>query len=118
MSEDMDRLYVVVRSDLPSGTIMVQSCHAAVDWCLRYVGQAARWRDHGGNNLVILSVPDEPALLRLHAQAEAEGWQEHLVREPDLGGEATAFAVEEAARRRLSSLPLALRARNAEAAMA
>jgi peptidyl-tRNA hydrolase len=82
----------------------------------------ARWHAHS-NYLVIVSVPDEVALIALTTRARERGIASHLVHEPDIGDAATALALEpgDAARRLCSSLPLAMRERPAltprEAAM-
>jgi len=67
------------------------------------------------NYLVIVSVPDEVALIGLTTRAREAGITHHLVHEPDLGNESTALVLEpgDIARRLCSSYPLALR----EAAM-
>jgi hypothetical protein len=102
------KLYVVVRSDLSPGQQAVQACHAAL--ALAESGVAVP------DTLVLLAVPDEPALLQL-ADRIALGCalpcgyrlQLEVFCEPDLGGQATALATdEEAARPLLRDLPLAL----------
>jgi Peptidyl-tRNA hydrolase PTH2 len=63
------------------------------------------------NFLVVVSVPDEDALLDLITTASKAGLYRTAVREPDIGNEATAVALQpgEVARRLCGSLPLALR---------
>jgi hypothetical protein len=90
------RLYILVRADLPLGLQVAQACHAAREWTL------AHPQVDVGDNLVVLHVPNQDALLELTNAAP-----EHLLfREPDLQNEATALALPGEARRRLSSLPL------------
>jgi peptidyl-tRNA hydrolase len=104
-----ERLYVVVRSDLSSGDQLCQAVHAAVAWCMRYPGIAARWYDRS-NYLVILSVPDEAELRARENLLDGNfGLRTMLVTEPDLADQATAFAVEHRAQKLLSSLPLAMK---------
>jgi len=116
----MDRLYIVVRQDLRPGDVLCQAVHAAIEYCLRYVGRAALWHDIGGNNVVILGVADGFALAETLESLRWRGFAKDVVEvyEPDLGDVFTAFAVGDRARPWLSHLPLALRARNAESAMA
>lgn len=89
------KLYAVVRADLPAGLRVAQVGHALIAWVLA----------HGAppDNLVVLSVPDEAALL---SAVERCPGRSEVFREPDLGGEATAVAVGPESWRELSSLPL------------
>lgn len=63
------------------------------------------------NFLVIVSVPDEDALLDLITEASRRGIIRTAVREPDLDNEATAVALAPgaAARKLCASLPLAMK---------
>jgi len=63
------------------------------------------------NFLVIVSVPDEDALLDLITEASRRGIIRTAVREPDLDNEATACALApgDAARKLCANLPLALK---------
>ena len=63
------------------------------------------------NFLVLVSVPDENALLDLITEAHTRGITHVGVREPDIGDEATAvvFTPGRAAQRLCANLPLALR---------
>jgi hypothetical protein len=95
----MDRLYVVVRSDLEAGLQAAQACHAALEW--------SKGKPEIPENLVILNAPDERTVRALHGKTESLGAV--LFVEPDLEGQATAFAVSGSARPMLSCLPLAMR---------
>jgi len=57
---------------------------------------------------VVLSAPDEASLAHLHLAALAAGLHAIAFREPDLGLALTAVALEPAAHRLVSHLPLAL----------
>jgi len=57
---------------------------------------------------VVLAAPDELTLGWLCADAIAEGFRTVAVYEPDLAGALTAVALEPAAHRLVSHLPLAL----------
>ena len=60
------------------------------------------------NTLVLLAVRDELALSWLYADAVRAGLRTIAFHEPDLGGALTAIALEPAARRLVTHLPLAL----------
>jgi len=66
-----------------------------------------RWYDES-NNLVLLQVPNEAALLAL--KEKANGIPAALFREPDVNDEATALALGPEARGLVSNLPLLLKA--------
>lgn len=70
-----------MRADLSPGQQLAQSVHAAIE--------LAQHADDLPETVVVLSVADEPSLI---TQAGAVGGGE-LFREPDLDGEATAYAV-------------------------
>ena len=63
---------------------------------------------------MLLAVADEPALAELYVDAKARGLRAIRFHEPDLGDALTAIALEPAARKLLTRLPLALCA-NADA---
>lgn len=99
----MKRLYVVVRDDLPPGLQMAQACHAVREFTLKYPELDV------GENLVVLQAKGEAQLLRLCFDNTWDNIDAVLLvfREPDLGGEYTAFAAASEARPLVSSLPLA-----------
>lgn len=102
------KLYVITRRDLSPGDQAAQAVHAALAFCLENLDVSRPWyRD--SNYLVILSVPDESALLALSELAAGKRW---LQREEDLDDQATALVLEPdnaANRRLLSSYPLAFK---------
>lgn len=99
-----------MRGDIPPGPQLAQAWHAGVDFSVKYPALTAVWH-HASNNVVIVSVPDEAALYVLESMALTLGIKHHLVREPDMGEEATAIALEpgQMAKRLCSSYPLALK---------
>jgi len=106
------RLYVVVRADLPPGQQAVQACHAVTEYL--YYNESV---PPEARTIVLLSVRDEAALLRLVDEIElrlglARGMAPVAIfREPDLDGQATALATAAPTVRRLMrTLPLALSA--------
>src|SRR5512135_1166604 len=104
---DGEKLYVVVREDLPVGDRAVQATHAAVDFHHEHPEVATEWHDRS-NTLVMLGVLNERALVMLREQAERKGIRHTAFREPDLDGSLTAIAFEPKARKLLRHLPLAL----------
>lgn len=99
-----DRLYVVVRADLPIGLQMAQAIHAALRFG-HYVGER--------ENVVVLHMPDEDALASLaDAMAHTAGLLWIVFHEPDLDGQVTSLAIDGVAsvRKYLRPLPLAFSA--------
>lgn len=107
----MDRLYIVVRGDLPPGLQAAQAVHAAFQFYQAHPEITEKWLVDS-NYLVILAVPDEDTLIRLYTEANmGRDLRALMVREPDLGDEATAVALEpgEGSQALCAQLPLALR---------
>lgn len=107
---DNQRLYIVVRQDLPHGLQAAQAVHAAFEFSDEHPEWTEQWMSIS-NYLVILSVPDEPTLDALRATAVLKGMDITVVREPDLDMQVTAVAFEpsDKSRRMLGSLSLAMR---------
>lgn len=100
-----DRLYVVVRADLPIGLQMAQLGHAAYRFGVVFPNFDV------GENIVILHAKDEFQLAMLIAKASfAAPLRMTAFFEPDVGGELTAAAFEGKAKKILRSLPLAFSA--------
>lgn len=106
-----EKLYVVVRADLPPGLQAAQAMHAQREFAAEHPEIEARWHRES-NTVAILSVPDEDALAYL-----LDGLSDALCftpfREPDLGGSLTAICVEPKGGQALRHLPLALRGKAA-----
>jgi hypothetical protein len=100
----MNKLYVIVRSDINPGLQLAQSCHATEQFH-RDHPELATWK-----NIVCLQAPSKEELARITDQAKVAGCVSSAFFEPDLDDELTAVALSEDAKRILSSLPLALRA--------
>lgn len=101
------KLFVVVRGDLPPGLRVAQAIHAALLFAHEHEEVALDWFLRS-NNVVVLRVEDLPALEALASRAESLGVPGSLFREPDLGDQATALALAPSARRLVSKLPLAV----------
>ena len=105
----MEKLYVIVRGDLPPGAQVAQSCHAMRLFSAQHPEVDREWYEQS-NNLVCLQVADEDALLELFERAQSAEVATSTFREPDFGGSATAVAIGPAGKRLVSNLSLALRA--------
>jgi hypothetical protein len=107
----------VTRADLPPGTQACQAAHAALDFAVTHPELVADWHSTS-NTLVVLAAADELSLTWLVEDACASGFRavpfyEPDLRHPDVGcsdvrGCLTAVALEPAAYRLVSHLPLAL----------
>jgi hypothetical protein len=97
----------VTRGDLPPGAQICQAVHAALAFAVVHRDLVDDWYAVS-NTLVVLITSDELSLGWLRADAEAAGLRAVGFHEPDMDGALTAVALEPAARRLLSHLPLAL----------
>ena len=105
----MEKLYVIVRSDLAPGAQIAQSCHAVGAFALAHPETYRAWLT-GQSNIVCLNAPDENELAHLLYEAECRGISLAMFREPDFGESLTAIALGDGASKLTSRLPLALRA--------
>jgi len=103
-----EKLYVVVRGDLDPGPQAVQAMHAAIQFVHEHPRREARWFAES-NHIAFLSVPGEPDLLSLRAEAARRGIISSRFEEPDLGGSLTAITLAPEARKLCARLGLALR---------
>lgn len=105
-----EKLYIVVRDDLPPGQQLAQSVHAAFQLAIQFPDDCRSWV-MDSNYLVILSDPSPPHVAaRLAFHHPSVGFIETV--EPDLPGSpitAVAFLPSPHVTRALSALPLALR---------
>lgn len=103
-------LYVITRQDLSAGRQATQSAHAALSFSFEHQSIFRSWHEDS-QYLVLLSVPDEPALDALVARAADLGLATTAFREPDLDDSLTAIAIEPSpdTRALLADLPLTLR---------
>ena len=96
----MERLYVVVRSDLSTGLQLAQACHAT-----RLFGQLFP-SEEVGENLVVLHAASKFELAHI-TERVGSLCRVAEFREPDLDNELTAIAFSGLARKLVSTLPLA-----------
>lgn len=97
-------VYVAVRSDLPFAHQAVQAVHAGIAVARDLIPAGI---EHP--SLVLVTVPDIPALLKLRNRCDAEGIDNRLFIEEDLGFTPTALAtapVNGKARKLFRELPL------------
>ncbi len=108
MTQPVDRLYLVTRSDLEPGPQAVQAAHALREFAALHPELDKHWYTTS-NTLAFLAAKDETSLEKLIEKATAKGVACAPFREPDLDNALTAVAFAPDARRILSHLPLALR---------
>lgn len=104
------KLYVVVRNDLPPGPQAVQSDHAVLQFAIEHPILTYLWFRRS-NHLALLSVSDEFALKSLSAKAKGLGIRHSVFTEPDLEDSWTAVTFEPGEKSRLlcKNLSLALK---------
>ena len=103
----MNRLYVVVRSDIGAGLQLAQACQAVAAFGSSFPGPFAAWH-HGKSNIVCLQARNEVHLRELFAALAPDALSASF-HEPDLDGAMTALACDKRPKV-WSSLPLALKA--------
>ena len=88
-----DKLSLVTRRDIAPGYQAVQSCHAMRQFTAEHSQRDNEWFANS-NYLALVSVTDEVELMRLIAEAKDRGLRWSAFREPDVGGQITAIAIE------------------------
>jgi len=108
-------MVLITRRDLTPGYQAVQPAHALAEFAIKYPKTFKNWQLNQ-KNLVVLSIANELALTDLFQKALALGVKCVAFKEPDIGNETTALAMEpcEATYRLTSSIPLALKENNGE----
>lgn len=112
----MNRLYTVVRSDIPAGAQIAQTGHAVAAFAAAHPEAFRAWSEPEQRNIVCLAAPGRTEIELLLVKLEALGARVGLFRETDLAGELTAIACGEEGAKSLSSLPLAGRSARARSA--
>lgn len=87
------KLVSVTRRDLPAGAQAVQSSHALISFIFDFPNKASPWFKES-NYLIQKSVEDELELKYLAEQCRNMGLEVSEFREPDIGNELTAIAIE------------------------
>jgi peptidyl-tRNA hydrolase len=100
----------VVRKDLEPGLQMAQSCHVVFSFSQEHPNETKTWMNNS-NYIAVLNSPDENDLQRLIEQADAHNIRFSIFREPDIGDQITAIALEpgQKSKKLCSKLPLALK---------
>ena len=88
-----EKLRVITRSDLPLSYQAVQSGHAGIQFQHEHPEIAKHWHTNS-NYLIFLSVKNEFELKKLIDIAELHDVKHSIFREPDIGDEITAIALE------------------------
>ncbi len=101
------KLVTVTRSDMSPGYQAVQSTHAAIDFIFEHQSRAGPWH-RDSNYLVQLVVENEEALKQLIKKLAKAELAITIFREPDIGNQITAIAIEphEETQRICRNLPL------------
>lgn len=103
----MDRLYVIVRADLPAGLQLAQSVHAFDALEQSRPDVVCAWRGSKAN-LIVLHATDRAELEQTAARLARAGVAYERFFEPDIGNDLTAIAAcGAAARKTLAHMPLA-----------
>ncbi len=102
-----DKLFVIVRADLPPGDQACQAVHAAVLFAHLHPEAEGAWFE-SSKNVALLAVPDEAALFALVHRAGEEGVPYAANTEPDLGDSLTSVALAPGGKRFTRRLPLLL----------
>lgn len=113
----MEKLYVVVRADLPNGVQFAQGTHAALAFALQFPELLREWAA-ASENLIVLACPDENALGHLMRKAAERNIRQTAYHEPAFQNALTACAFTGEVTKLVSSLPKALREPKAKQAAA
>lgn len=108
MSDPVDKVYVLVRGDLPMGSQLAQAIHAQDEFRSLHPEVHEEWR-RTSNTIVVLHLRDEDHLHDLHQKAATRDIPCAVFREPDLEDAATCLVLGPTpyTRRLTARLPLA-----------
>lgn len=104
----MEKLYLVIRKDLPLGPQIAQAVHGQDEFAATHPEVYRSWRT-GSNTIVILHAKDEGHLRELHERALWKGVPCAVFQEPDMGDQATCLVLGPTAKahKLTNRLPLA-----------
>lgn len=93
----------------------MQSTHAAINFTFEHPSRAGPWF-HQSNYLVLLEAKDETQLKKLIENCEKQQLAYTAFREPDIGNEVTAIAIEPSpeTQKLVAKLPLLFKSKNNE----
>lgn len=103
----VDKLYLIVREDLPPGQQAVQAAHALRLFVALHPEIDRAWYEES-NTLALLGLPNEVALGVIVEKAQRLGVPVACFREPDRNNELTAIALGPRGNNLTRNLPLAL----------
>ena len=93
MNSQSNKLYIIVRSDIPPGLQLAQSCHAAFAFATEHASLTNDWMLNS-NYIAILNVANEYELNNLIERAINSGIKFSVFKEPDIGNQITAITFE------------------------
>ena len=88
-----DKLYIIVRNDLNTGSKLAQSCHVAFEFYKSHPEVAKSWME-ASNYICILSVESENEISEILMKAIDKNITHSVFREPDFDDSITAIALE------------------------
>ena len=99
----------MVRNDLPAGLQLAQSCHVTFSFSQEYPEETKYWMD-SSNYICCLSVQNEQELHKIIEKALLNNIRFSIFKEPDIGNQITAIALEpgQNTKKLCSNLKLAL----------
>ncbi len=105
-----DKLYVIVRSDLPYGDQASQISHSVIEFCFKYPEVTKDWFINS-NYICLLQVKNEEELIKLINKAEEKEIKYSIFRESDLDNSITSICLEPGIKTKklVSSLKLAFK---------
>lgn len=83
---------IITRDDLSAGYKVVQSAHALADFAVRHENEFKQWQ-LGSNYLCCLEA-SETKIYKILDKLQESGIKYEVFREPDIGSQMTAVAVE------------------------
>lgn len=110
MSQVNQKLITITRRDLDPGYQAVQAAHAAIEFQHEHPTVSKSWNEQS-KYLIFLSVHDEQQLINYIDKFKKHDLKYTTFKEPDIGNQITAVAVEpcELSKKLCSNLPLMLK---------
>jgi hypothetical protein len=84
-----EKLYILIRADLPLGDQIAQACHTTAEWCKRWQEGNKDWNNE---TIVVVSVLDLSHLVHCQMMLELKCIEYSIFCEPDLQGQRTGIA--------------------------
>lgn len=108
MGAPVDKVYLLIRKDLPVGYQLAQVVHGQDEFRAQHPEVHGAWRERS-NTVAVLHIEDEEHLQALHQQARMRDVPCAVFREPDMEDQATCLVMgpHPQTRRLTARLPLA-----------